>query len=66
MTNELADEIEKYLNDKLLPIHGYVLIFGVMETGQTGIISNYSGDNVISLLKEFANIAYAVDPGENN
>jgi hypothetical protein len=66
MTNELAAEIEEYLNEKLRPEHGYILIFGLLTTGKTGIISNYSEDNVVKLIKEMANIACAIDPGENN
>jgi len=66
MTNELANEIETYLTEKLAPTHGFILLIGETETSHSGIISNYEGEAVIKILKEFAHVAYQSDPGTNN
>jgi hypothetical protein len=62
MTKELANKIEAFLKEKLEPEHGYILIFGEIATSNTGIISNYSGEKVVKILKTFSDVPYI--PGD--
>jgi hypothetical protein len=66
MTKELALEIEKFLYNRLLPEYGFILVYGEPGKEDTGIISNYGGENVVRILKTLAHVAYSADPGDNN
>jgi hypothetical protein len=58
MTKELANKIEAFLKENLEPEHGYILVFGEIGVGNTGIISNYSGEKVVEILKTFSDVPY--------
>lgn len=66
MTKEIANEIEAFLTEKLHPKYGFILMIGNPGEATIGFISNYAGEELVIMLKELANIAYAAKPGENN
>jgi len=65
MTNELAKEVEDFLLEKLSPEHGFILIIGQTGTSHSGIISNYGGETVVEILKNFAKIGKPQKIGNN-
>jgi len=56
ITNELANEIENYLKERL-GSHPYILLLGESGTSHSGVITNLDGKSMTAVLECFAEAA---------